>query len=349
MTTAGTVRIAVDAMGGDRAPGAIVEGVIEARKAYGARMVVVGLPEAVQPLLRNHPGLDFVGASEVIEVDDPPLESVRAKRGASINVCARLARQGDVDAWVSAGNSGAVMAAALLLQGRLRGVERPALGAVFPTLAGGAVYYLDVGINVDCSPALLCQFARMGAVYAREILGRDRPRIALLSNGSEPGKGDWLRREAYARLQQTGVNFIGNIEGPEIFTGKADVVVTDGFLGNVAAKMAEGTAEFLFQVLREEIPRTWTGKLAGLLVRPRVQQIRARFDWREHGGAPLLGINGVVVVAHGRSDARAIASAIRAARDAVTGALVARIQDSLLDQSTTEGPRATQENSPVSQ
>jgi glycerol-3-phosphate acyltransferase PlsX len=217
------------------------------------------------------------------------------------------------------------MAAALFIQGRIKGVDRPALGSIVPTQNGFA-YFLDVGANVDSKPEFMVQFAIMGSVYAREMMGLKQPRVALLSNGEEEGKGDERVRETAKRLAGTLPGFIGNVEPKDIFAAKADVVVADGFVGNVAIKMAEATADFLFRSLRDEIPKTFTGMLGGLLIRPGVRQIRARIDWREFGGAPLLGIDGVAVVAHGRSDARAIKNAIRVTREAVEHHLVGKIR-----------------------
>jgi glycerol-3-phosphate acyltransferase PlsX len=240
-------------------------------------------------------------------------------------VCARRCKEGEAQGWISAGNSGAILAAALLIQGRVRGVERPAIGSVVPT-RDGLAYFLDVGANVDSKPDYLVQFAQMGAVYAREMLGCGQARVALLSNGEEEGKGDERVREVHQRLKASQLNFVGNVEGKDIFAGKADVIVADGFVGNVAIKMAEATADFLFRTLRDELSSSLPGKLGGFLIRPRVQRLRSRLDWREFGGAPLVGIEGVAVVAHGRSDARAIKNAIRVARDAVAHDLTAKIQ-----------------------
>jgi glycerol-3-phosphate acyltransferase PlsX len=226
---------------------------------------------------------------------------------------------------MSAGNSGAIMAAALFIQGRIRGVDRPALGSIVPTRNDFA-YFLDVGANVDSKPEYMVQFASMGVIYAREMLGRANPRVGLLSNGEEEGKGDELVKETARRLKGSLPGFIGNVEPKDIYASKADVIVADGFVGNIAIKMAEATAEFLFRNLRDEIPKTMLGKLGGLLIRPGVRQLRARVDWREFGGAPLLGIDGVAVVAHGRSDARAIKNAIRVACDAVENHLVGKIR-----------------------
>jgi glycerol-3-phosphate acyltransferase PlsX len=315
-------------MGGDFAPEAVVEGAAQAAAEYGIELTVVGRPESLQPLLAGRSALQFATASEVIAMDDHPAQAVRRKQDSSMAVCARLCRDGQADGWVSAGNSGAIMAAALFIQGRLPGIERPALGSVVPT-ADGFAYFLDVGANVDARPDYLLQFAQMGATYSERMFHVLHPRVGLLSNGEEPGKGSELVKETYARLQASGLNFIGNVEGKDVFAGKADVVVADGFVGNVAIKMAEATAEFLFRRLRDEIPKSLPGKLGGLLIRPRVREIRARLDWREFGGAPLLGIDGVAVVAHGRSDATAVKNAIRVARDAVQNGLVANIRQAV--------------------
>ena len=319
------MRIAVDAMGGDNAPVEIVKGAAQAATELEIDISLVGIPSLVQPLLDSHPRLQIVPCTQVIAMDEHPAQAVRNKPDSSIAVCARVCKEGRADGWVSAGNSGAVMAAALFIQGRIRGVDRPALGSIVPTQNGFA-YFLDVGANVDSRPEYLVQFAVMGAVYAREMLGRAQPRVALLSNGEEEGKGDELVRETARRLKGTLPGFVGNVEPKDIFNARADVVVADGFVGNVAIKMAEATAEFLFRSLRDEIPKTLPGKVGGALIRPRVRSIRKRIDWREFGGAPLLGIDGVAVVAHGRSDARAMKNAVRVARDSVQNGLVGKIR-----------------------
>jgi len=319
------MRIAVDAMGGDFAPAQVVLGASQAATEYGIDISLVGLPSAVQPLLDSHPRLQLVPCTQVITMEEHPAQSVRAKTDSSISVCARMCKEKLADGWISAGNSGAILAAALFIQGRIRGIERPALGSIVPTQNGFA-YFLDVGANVDSKPEYLVQFALMGAVYAREMLGRANPRVGLLSNGEEEGKGDELVKETAKRLKGLLEGFIGNVEPKDIYAARADVIVADGFVGNVAIKMAEATAEFLFRNLREEIPKTMRGKLGGMLIRPGVRQLRRRVDWREFGGAPLLGIDGVAVVAHGRSDARAIKNAIRVTRDAVQNQLVGKIR-----------------------
>jgi len=319
------MRIAVDAMGGDFAPAQVVRGAALAATEYGIDISLVGLPSTVQPLLDSHPRLQLVPCTQVIAMDEHPVQAVRSKPDSSMTVCARMCKDRRADGWTSAGNSGAIMAAALFIQGRIKGVDRPALGSIVPTRNGFA-YFLDVGANVDSKPEYMVQFASMGVVYAREMLGRASPRVGLLSNGEEEGKGDELVKETARRLKGWLPGFIGNVEPKDIYASKADVIVADGFVGNIAIKMAEATAEFLFRNLRDEIPKTMRGKLGGLLIRPGVRQLRARIDWREFGGAPLLGIDGVAVVAHGRSDARAIKNAIRVTRDAVENQLVGKIR-----------------------
>jgi phosphate acyltransferase len=319
------MRIAVDAMGGDFAPAEVVLGASRAAEEYGVDIALVGLPSAVQPLLDSHPRLRLVPCSQVITMEEHPAQAVRAKPDSSMSVCARMCKEGRADGWISAGNSGAIMAAALFIQGRIRGIDRPALGSIVPT-QNGLAYFLDVGANVDSKPEYMVQFAIMGAVYAREMLARPEPLVGLLSNGEEEGKGDERVRETARRLKGTLPGFVGNVEPKDIYSARADVIVADGFVGNIAIKMAEATADFLFRNLRDEIPTTMRGKLGGMLIRPGVRQLRARVDWREFGGAPLLGIDGVAVVAHGRSDARAIKNAIRVTRDAVQNQLVGKIR-----------------------
>ena len=315
-------------MGGDHAPEEVVLGAAQAVDEYGIEVVLVGPEQSLKPLADLHPKLQFQAATQVIEMDEHPSQAVRQKPDSSMAVCARMCKEGRADGWVSAGNSGAIMAAALFIQGRIKGVERPALGTVLPT-AGEPAYFLDVGANVDAKPEFMVQFAEMGSVYAAQMLGRTRPRVALLSNGEEDSKGDERVREVGKRLRASKLNFVGNVEPRDIFATKADVVVADGFIGNVAIKMAEATAEFIFSSLREEIPKSSAGKLGGLLIRPGVRKIRTKMDWREFGGAPLLGIDGVAVVAHGRSDALAIKNAIRVASEAVSNQLTSKIREAV--------------------
>src|SRR6202048_500230 len=229
------MRIAVDAMGGDFAPAQVVQGAAQAASEYGIEISLVGLPAAVQPLLDSHPRLQLVPCSQVIAMDEHPAQSVRAKPDSSMSVCARMCKEKRADGWISAGNSGAILAAALFIQGRITGIERPALGSIVPTQNGFA-YFLDVGANVASKPEYLVQFAQMGAVYAREMMGRADPRVGLLSNGEEEGKGDELVKETARRLKGTMRGFVGNIEPKDLYAGKADVVVADGFVGTMAIK-----------------------------------------------------------------------------------------------------------------
>jgi glycerol-3-phosphate acyltransferase PlsX len=312
-------------MGGDHAPAQVLQGASDAAAEYGIEISVVGSPAVVQPMLDSHPRLRLVPSTQVISMDDHPAQAVRSKPDSSMAVCARMCKEGKADGWISAGNSGAIMAAALFIQGRIRGVERPALGSIIP-VKNGFAYFLDVGANVDSRPEFMVQYAAMGVIYAREMMGRADPRVGLLSNGEEEGKGDELVKETARRLKGSMPGFIGNIEPKDMYAGKADVVVADGFVGNIAIKMAEATAEFLFRSMREEIPRTLSGKVGGALIRDGVQRLRSGIDWREFGGAPLLGIDGVAVVAHGRSDARAIKNAIRVTKEAVENQLVRKIR-----------------------
>jgi len=312
-------------MGGDHAPEQVLQGASDAAAEYGIEVSVVGSPSVVQPMLDKHPRLRLVPSTQVIAMDDHPAQAVRSKPDSSMAVCARQCKEGKADGWMSAGNSGAIMASALFIQGRIRGVERPALGSIVP-IKNGFAYFLDVGANVDSRPEFMVQFAVMGAVYAREMMGRREPRVALLSNGEEEGKGDELVKETGRRLKESMREFVGNVEPKDLYAGKADVVVADGFVGNIAIKMAEATAEFLFRSMRDEIPRTFTGKVGGALIRDGLQRLRSSIDWREFGGAPLLGIDGVAVVAHGRSDARAIKNAIRVTKEAVENQLVGKIR-----------------------
>jgi glycerol-3-phosphate acyltransferase PlsX len=312
-------------MGGDHAPAQVLQGASDAAAEYGIEISVVGSPAVVQPMLDSHPRLRLVPSTQVISMDDHPAQAVRSKPDSSMAVCARLCKEGKADGWISAGNSGAIMAAALLIQGRIRGVDRPALGSIIP-VKNGFAYFLDVGANVDSRPEFMVQYAWMGAIYAREMMGRADPRVGLLSNGEEEGKGDELVKETARRLKGSMPGFVGNIEPKDMYAGKADVIVADGFVGNIAIKMAEATAEFLFRSMREEIPRTLSGKVGGALIRDGVQRLRSGIDWREFGGAPLLGIDGVAVVAHGRSDARAIKNAIRVTKEAVENQLVRKIR-----------------------
>lgn len=313
------MRIAVDAMGGDRAPGEVVHGAIMAASEYGLEVVLVGRKEVVQAELDKHKlaglSLSVVHSEEVVEMHEHPVAAVKAKKDSSIVVGMNLLKSREVDALVSAGNSGAVMAAALFVLGRIGGIERPAISTVLPTPKRN-VLMLDIGANADCRALHLLQFAVMGSLYMERVLGVPRPAVALLSNGEEATKGNLVTQEAYQLISRTGLNFIGNMEGKDLPHGVADVVVTDGFVGNVALKLSEGLSEVLLQMIREELKRDLLSRAAAAMALPALNRLRRRVDYTEVGGAPLLGVDGVCILAHGRSNAKAIRSALRVAKHA---------------------------------
>lgn len=323
------VCVALDAMGGDNAPGAIVAGGLQALAVDAdLELILVGREADVERLLAGaridseaRSRVHVVNATEVVEMDEHPANAVRVKKDSSINVGARLVADGKADAFVSAGNSGGVMAAAVFGMRRLPGVDRPAIGAILPTKTGQTLL-LDAGANTEVRPEYLFQFALLGDAYARRVLGVEKPRVCLLSNGEEEGKGNQLTVDAYPLLRESSLDFRGNIEGKEVFNGLADVVVTDGFTGNVVLKTVEGVADFLFSTIRAEARKSALGVLGGLLLKPSLAGIREKADWRKVGGAPLLGVNGICVIAHGRSDAEATKNAVLRGAEAVRGGLL---------------------------
>jgi len=326
------MKIVVDAMGSDRYPQPDVEGAVQAAREYGIEIVLVGNKDVVESELAKHDlsGLpvSLVHASQIIEMKEHPAAAVKSKKDASMVVGIQMLKQGQVDAFVSAGNSGGVLAAALLHLGRIKGVKRPALSSVFPTRKGPC-FLLDLGANADCKPEYLLQFAIMGSVYAERVLGIANPRVAIVSNGEEEGKGNTLVQETYPLLEASGLNFVGNAEGKDIPAGLADVIVTDGFTGNVIVKLTEGVAGFLLDIIKEEIKSRPLATAGALLAKPAFDQVRKRLDYREYGGGPLLGVDGIVIVAHGRSDSLAIKNAIRVARQAVEEGTLNAIRDGI--------------------
>ena len=326
------MRIAVDAMGGDYAPTEIIKGAIEASGRYRIPVTLVGDKESIDRELAKHAAaglpLEVKHASEVVQMDEQPANAIRRKSDSSIVVAADLVKSGEAQAMVSAGNTGAAMAVATLRLGRIEGIDRPAIGAILPTMSGRAVM-LDAGANVDCSVENLLQFAVMGSEFAERVLKIRKPRVGLLSIGEEAIKGNELTKAANARLSQTSLNFVGNVEGKDVFRGAADVVVCDGFAGNIVLKAGEGMAEFVLATLNQEINRGLLYRLGALFLRPALWRAKTKLDYAEYGGAPLLGVNGVCVICHGRSDARAICNAIRAAADAVKNDVVGCISTSL--------------------
>src|SRR5438067_2601897 len=312
--------IALDAMGSDRAPKPEVEGAILAARHYEVEVLLVGREEQVRAELQNHPSAEglpikVVNATEVIEMHEKAAQAVRSKKDSSMRVGLRQVRDGRAAGFVTAGNTGAAMATAKMVLGALPGVDRPALAAVFPTAAGTAAILVDVGANVDCKPHNLEQFAVMGEVYFRSIFGTRRPRVGLLSIGQEEGKGNDLTREAFPLLKQLPLNFIGNVEGRDLYNGKVDVIVADGFVGNVALKTSEGVANLVRATLKESLKATITRQVGYLLSRSAFADFKKRLDHTEYGGAPLLGVKGVCFITHGSSNSNAIKNAIRVAAE----------------------------------
>jgi glycerol-3-phosphate acyltransferase PlsX len=331
-----SVRVALDAMGGDHAPGETVLGAIQAAREYGMGVYLVGREEVIRAELARHntAGLDLpiVHTDEVIEMDEHPANAVRRKKNASMTLALQLVRDGSALGAVSAGNSGAMMAASLFTLKRIPGVERPALGGIFPT-KDSICLVIDVGANTDCKPEYLQQFALMGSIYMERIFHVSSPRVGLLANGEEETKGNQLVIETHQLLRKNastlGLNFIGNVEGRDIPVGGADVVVCDGFVGNVVLKLSEGLAETLVGVLRTQMTSTLPAKLAALVLRPGLRKVFRRLDYSEYGGVPLLGVNGSAIVSHGRSNAKAIQNALRVARQTAETGVAAAIAEGL--------------------
>jgi glycerol-3-phosphate acyltransferase PlsX len=326
------MRIVLDAMGSDRHPQPDVDGAVQAAREFGVDIVLVGQRGLIEAELAKYDvsglPLSVIHASQVLEMTDEPSRAAKRKKDSSMVVGMGLLKQKEADAFVSAGNSGGVLAVALLYLGRIRGVKRPALSAVLPTRTGSCLM-LDVGANADCKPLYLQQFAIMGNIYAEHVMGIAHPRVAIVSNGEEEGKGSTLVKETYPLLKDSNLNFVGNAEGKDILSGFADVIVTDGFTGNVAVKLAEGVAGFMLQILEEEIRSRPLASVGALLAKPAFRQVKKRLDYREYGGAPLLGVDGTVIVGHGRSDALAIKNAIRMAKQAVEQNTLDAIRDAI--------------------
>ena len=315
--------IALDAMGSDRAPRPEIEGAIQAARQYGVRVLLVGPENLLKPELGRYRAagrlpVEIVHASEYITMEDK-VEAIRAKRDNSMRVGLRLVREGRAHGFVTAGNTGAAMATAKIVLGAVRGVDRPALAAVFPTAPGNPAMLLDVGANVDCTPENLEQFAVMGDVYFRAMYGKhpasSGPRVGLLSIGEEESKGNDLTRQAFQLLKQLPLNFVGNVEGRDLYNGEVDVIVADGFVGNVALKISEGVANLVRTTLKESLKATITRQVGALLSRSAFTDFKKRLDHTEYGGAPLLGVKGVCIITHGSSNANAMKNAVRVAAE----------------------------------
>ena len=348
------MKIAVDAMGGDHAPVVVVEGAMAAAREFGLEIILVGRQAEVQRELARHStdgvSISIVHAAEVIEMHEHTM-AVKEKKNNSMSVGMRLLKEGKADAFMSAGNSGAVMAAALFGLGRIRGIDRPALCTLYPA-ADKPTVLLDLGANADPKPQHLLQNALMGSLYAEHVLGISRPRVGIVSNGEEADKGSMLVRDTYKLLQASTLNFVGNIEGKDVTRGVADVIVTDGFTGNVMLKLTEGIVSFLMKFLKRELTAGLSSKVGlilmipGLIVMlpgvflmlPAILRLRKRMDYREYGAAPLLGVDGVVLIGHGRSDSRAIRGAIRTSMQAVNAKIVDAIKAGVLESTGTSQP-----------
>jgi glycerol-3-phosphate acyltransferase PlsX len=313
--------IALDAMGSDNHPAPELEAAAEAVKRWEEPLLIVGPGDLLQARLSamqvDGDLIRIVHAPEVLKMTDKPARAARGKAESSMAVGMELIKSGEAVAFVTAGNTGGAMANALFRLGRIRGVKRPALAALVPVRGGSAVV-MDIGANADCRPDYLVQFALMGTVYAESVLARAKPKVGLLSNGEEPGKGNALVKETYPLLERSGIHFLGNVEPKEVFAGRADVVITDGFTGNVMLKTSEAVASFLIDMIREEIKASALTSVGGLLARPAFGRVREVLDPSEYGAAPLLGVRGLVFVGHGRSDKKAMVNALRAAREAAS-------------------------------
>jgi phosphate acyltransferase len=313
------MKIAVDAMGGDNAPQAVVAGAVQAAKEYGVGIILVGIEQLVQEELNKYSAaktlpIEVRNATEVVDMLDAPATVFRRKKDSSIRVANELVKSGEAVAVISAGHTGAAMATSLFVLRPVEGVERPAIATFMPTVKGTSII-LDVGANVDCKPNHLLQFAIMGEVYAKYLLKIPNPRVGLLSIGEEETKGNELTKEAFKLLTETSLNFIGNVEGRDVMSGNADVIVCDGFIGNVVLKVSEAVAEAIGVFLRENIGTSLVRKLGYLLMRPAFRSLKRRVDYAEYGGAPLVGINGISIIGHGRSSDLAVKNAIRVAAE----------------------------------
>lgn len=310
------MKIAVDAMGGDHAPREVVLGAVQAAREMDLPVILVGREELLRDELRSLGAggerIEVAHASEVVEMCEVPGVAIRKKKHSSIRVGLNLVAEGHASAFVSAGNSGAVMAGALYILRKIRGIDRPAITATIPT-PSGPIVLIDAGANVGCKPAHLLQFGFMGDAYAQKVLGIAHPRIGLVSIGEEESKGTDLTRETGLLFRRTGLNYVGNVEGRDFFNGKADVFVCDGFVGNVALKTMEGMASALGHFLKHEIEKSVMAKLGVLFAGGAIRQVKRRLDYTEYGGAPLLGVKGGVMICHGASDAKAMKNAIRSA------------------------------------
>ncbi len=323
------MRIAIDAMGGDHAPQSNIDGALAAAAEWkDVEIILVGDQAQIEPLLsgRDVPSnFSIQHASEVINSDDEPVKAVRRKKDASMVVAGRMLKEGSADAMISAGNTGALMTTGLLVVGRIAGIERPALAAMIPTLDDVGVIALDLGANMDSKPQHLAQFGLMGSLYRQKVQGIEKPRVGLLNVGTEPGKGNELTKEAFPLLQEMPIHFVGNVEARDVMAGNCDVLVCDGFAGNILLKSIEGTAGAMFSLLKEQFSQTFKSKMGAALLMPQLKGLKKKLDYSESGAAPLLGLSGLVMKSHGSSDGNAIKNAVRQTRIALENELVPSI------------------------
>ncbi|NOU93473.1 phosphate acyltransferase PlsX [Paenibacillus sp. LMG 31456] len=324
------MRIVIDAMGGDNAPDVVVTGALEAAKEWGdITLILVGDAAKIEPLISQAGGkpqnVEVVHAAEIIEADDEPVKAVRRKKDASMVVAGRMVHNREADAMISAGNTGALMTTGLLVVGRIKGIDRPALAPMIPSIDGKGMLALDLGANMDATAEQLLQYAIMGSIYRNKVHGIAKPRVGLLNVGTEAMKGNELTKAAYPLLEQAPIHFIGNVESRDVLRGPCDVLVCDGFAGNIMLKSVEGAASVIFSTLKTEFLRNFATKLAALVLKPGITRFRRSFDYTEHGAAPLLGINGLLLKSHGSSNATAIKNAVRQARIALQNDLVTSI------------------------
>lgn len=325
------MRIAIDAMGGDFAPSAIVEGAVSAAQDSSINLILVGDQEQINLELKNHTKLENVSilhTPEYILMDESPTFALKKKKQASLILGAKLVKQREAQALISAGNTGAVMEASLLYIGRIKGIKRPALATFWPTLKSSGMF-LDSGANSDCKPEYLLQFAQMGDIYAQKVLEISNPKIGLLNIGSEPMKGNAVLSGAYKLLSQVKLNFIGNVEMRDFLLGNIDVAVCDGFVGNMVLKASEAVAEFFTTILKQEIKKHFLAKAGAIFLKPVFKSLKKRLDHSEHGGAILLGLEGICIKSHGRADARTIYNAIKVAQKAIKNNIVEKIKENL--------------------
>lgn len=322
------MRIAIDAMGGDHAPGLIVQGAVEAAAEYpDTQLLLVGNTSVIEPLLKGQQpkNITLCHATDVIGSDDEPVKAVRRKKEASMVVAGRLVKEKEADAMLSAGNTGALMATGLLVVGRMDGIERPALAPMMPTMDDVGVLALDLGANMDAKPEHLLQYAIMGSIYRSKVHGMEKPRVGLLNVGTEAMKGNETTKAAFELLEQAPIHFIGNVEARDVLNHNCDVLICDGFAGNIMLKAMEGAAGSIFTSLKDAFGQSVMTKLAAAIMLPRLRTIKKKMDYKEHGGAPLLGLNGLVVKCHGSSDVIAVKNAVRQARISIQNKLIESI------------------------